>query len=657
MLTINEDTCKYMPETAGKKLTLENSVFVEKVYSDQNDDLDKLHEKLTRFIKKKDGFFIEVGAGDGLKQSRTVRLENSGWRGMLIEPVIEQCARCKINRPKAAVLNYDLVARDHPEKWVKQDEVMRQGTSRRVKGNPRTLTSILDEFQVERIDLLVLNGEGNGLDVLKGLDLLHYRPEYILVKESLNGEVFPYLSRYCYELSEELCTGAYTRKVLYRSINNNLDNASDRAISTDQPTGVENSAFCGKEKTGYDASLTMHEAGTQPTESGDEHSCHRLSDLKVIDMQQDGTVKIIPINESPNYLCLLKLGTPEFDEIYYEYERRQLLLNKNYKIRDSSYYLELLDRLKKGFDSNKQKIKVSNNVVWDGYHRVCILYYLYGPEFKLGPDVIDSKKANLIISTSRGTNIYIDENSVITQDFIMPEFVSGVTDIEDWIKLGINGFKEWYQPVDFGNGIVAHVTTPPDWKAAPEWDQYRGLAKWESIVKRHIPDVPGKRVLDLGCNNGIISLQLARMGAAGVIGIDRDANIRQKTFDCLPEQDIVAQANFVKKAFEILNGVEYPVTYIACDISRLSELELGRFDLILALCVVYHELDRTPQLIRQLSTMTDHIILQANLGHTGDLGEWAHPARLAKLLMDTGFTRIEIDAPQGYIFPIVVGKR
>jgi len=326
------------------------------------------------------------------------------------------------------------------------------------------------------------------------------------------------------------------------------------------PTGVI-------DKTRHNPDLIMRDIGTQPTESSNESFYYRLSDLKVIDIQEDGTVKIIPINESPNYLCLLKLDTPEFDEIYNEYERRQLLLNKNYMIKGAVYYLKLLESIRDGFDFKKREIKVSNNVVWEGHHRVCILYYLYGSEFKLSPDFIESKKAKLVISTSQGKNIYIDENSVITQDFIMPEFVPGVTDINDWIKLGINGFKEWYQPVDFGNGIVAHVTTPPDWKPAPEWDQHRGLAKWDFIVERHIPDVSGKRILDLGCNNGIISLELAKKGAGEVVGIDRDAKIRQRTFDCLPEQDIIAQANFVKKAFEIINKVDYPVTYLASDIS------------------------------------------------------------------------------------------
>ncbi len=194
--------------------------------------LDNLDEKLSRFFTIENGLFIEVGAGDGLNQSNTLYFENLGWQGILIEPMIEMCARCKINRPKAAVINYECVGHDYSDEPVKDDEVMPQGKPRRIKGNPRTLTSILDELQVERIDLLVLNGGGNGLDVLKGLDLLSYRPEHILVEESLNGDILSYLSEFYYEPVEELSRNSYTRNVLYRSINNKLHVSSESAIST-----------------------------------------------------------------------------------------------------------------------------------------------------------------------------------------------------------------------------------------------------------------------------------------------------------------------------------------------------------------------------------------------------------------------------------------
>lgn len=211
-------------------------------HMDQQNGFENLDGKLARFLTKEDGFFIEVGAGDGLGESSTLCLENRGWQGMLIEPVIEQCARCTINRPKAAVLNYDCVAHDQSEGLVNQDEFVQQSKSRRVKGNPSTLTSILDEFEVDKVDLLVLNVRGNGLNVIKGIDLLRYRPGYILVEESFNGEILSYLSRFYYELSEEFSMPPHRPNVLYRSVKNKLhvsETGNDALAEKSAPEAVQ----------------------------------------------------------------------------------------------------------------------------------------------------------------------------------------------------------------------------------------------------------------------------------------------------------------------------------------------------------------------------------------------------------------------------------
>jgi SAM-dependent methyltransferase len=242
-------------------------------------------------------------------------------------------------------------------------------------------------------------------------------------------------------------------------------------------------------------------------------------------------------------------------------------------------------------------------------------------------------------------------------DLPMPPFVPGETDYEQWVRAGIQHFRQWYQPVDFGDGLVAHVTQGPDWQPVPELDKERGLAKWDFIVRRHLPDLTGKRVLDLGCNNGVFSLELARMGAAEVVGIDRDSSFRQKTNRGLPVQDVVAQANFVKWALEIKNDCKYPVRYIGHDITRLAELNLGRFDVILALCVVYHVLDEAPAVVRQLAQMTDHLVLQSNITHAGEVAKWADPFLNARWLVEAGFTHVEIDAPAGYACPMIIGRR
>jgi len=232
-------------------------------------------------------------------------------------------------------------------------------------------------------------------------------------------------------------------------------------------------------------------------------------------------------------------------------------------------------------------------------------------------------------------------------------------EIYKWIKYGIGAFREWYQPVDFGNGVIAHRTFPPDWQPQPDllYANDAGMAKWNYIIKRHLPQIQGKRVLDLGSSSGIFSIELARMGAKEVIGIDRNPGISHRSTATPPAQDVVAQANFVKKSFELLEEVRYPVTFIAQDIAKLEELKLGRFDLILALNVIYHELDNMPKLIRQLVGMTDYLILQACEGHVGELKKWANKLCHAELLLEAGFSNVEIDAPDGYLMPVVIGRK
>lgn len=240
-----------------------------------------------------------------------------------------------------------------------------------------------------------------------------------------------------------------------------------------------------------------------------------------------------------------------------------------------------------------------------------------------------------------------------------PEGLKSRAEIYEWIRYGIGCFREWYQPVDFGEGVIAHVTTPPDWTPKPERLHMpdNGLAKWNHTIRRYIPDITGKRVLDLGCSSGVCSIELAKLGAREVVGVDRNEVIQHRSTTVPPMQDVIGQANFVKKAHELLAGVSYPINYVAGDIGRLEELKLGRFDLIIALCVIYHELDRAPALVEQLASMTDLLILQASQGHTGELAEWAHPIREAEMLLAAGFTQVEIDTTFDSVMPMLVARK
>lgn len=230
------------------------------------------------------------------------------------------------------------------------------------------------------------------------------------------------------------------------------------------------------------------------------------------------------------------------------------------------------------------------------------------------------------------------------------------TDLKKWILDGIHGYKQWYQPVDFGVAR-ADVTTPPDWLPKPELNEDYGLGRWEYIIKRNLPEVVGKRILDIGCNVGLYSIELAKMNAKEVIGIDRTLEFNHKS-NFPPKQDIVSQAIFVKEALELVNEVKYQVNYMGINFNDYSKIEnLGKFDLVLALNVIYHEYEKSHLLMNVISKITDTLILQTSIGHTGKIARWANLPKQTELLINAGFTSIKMDCPKGYLNPVIVAKK
>jgi tRNA (mo5U34)-methyltransferase len=93
--------------------------------------------------------------------------------------------------------------------------------------------------------------------------------------------------------------------------------------------------------------------------------------------------------------------------------------------------------------------------------------------------------------------------------------------------------------------------------------------KWKQIARRIPTDLKGRRVLDIGCNAGFYSFELARRGAS-VMGIDVDPRY-------------LRQANWAAKQFGLEHAVEFRRMQVY-DLSRLKET----FDLVLFMGVFYH---------------------------------------------------------------------
>jgi FkbM family methyltransferase len=152
-------------------------------------------EKLDRLFQKRNGFYIELGANNGLEQSNTAFFEkHRDWKGILIEPSYAAYEACKVNRPKSICLQYACVSNDYAHPFVEGDftsthlmasvEGARLHSTDLCKVPAITLEAILDTHlgSTTTIDLLSLDTEGYELPILKGLSLDKYRPSYMLIE-------------------------------------------------------------------------------------------------------------------------------------------------------------------------------------------------------------------------------------------------------------------------------------------------------------------------------------------------------------------------------------------------------------------------------------------------------------------------------------------
>jgi FkbM family methyltransferase len=159
------------------------------------------------FDRKKDGFYVEVGAFDGVEFSNTYYFEQIGWTGVLIEadPVVAD--KCRKNRTGSQVVNCAAVA-PGTEAEVELDVVegAEYFSSRCFKPEvfykenlppvhkilvpARTLDAMLEQCNVTRIDFLTIDVEGFEYDVLQGFTIAKYSPEIVIVERFHQG-LFP----------------------------------------------------------------------------------------------------------------------------------------------------------------------------------------------------------------------------------------------------------------------------------------------------------------------------------------------------------------------------------------------------------------------------------------------------------------------------------
>jgi FkbM family methyltransferase len=155
------------------------------------------------------GYFVDIGAFDGIHLSNTYAFERMGWRGICVEAHPDYFPLLKRNRPRSLCLHYACVEerdRGHVEFQVEEmgllssllaDEGYFEDVKARYakRGLPfkgfrtvripaATLDEILDRHHRRGppLDLISIDVEGTEIGVLKGFDSVRHAPRVMVVE-------------------------------------------------------------------------------------------------------------------------------------------------------------------------------------------------------------------------------------------------------------------------------------------------------------------------------------------------------------------------------------------------------------------------------------------------------------------------------------------
>jgi FkbM family methyltransferase len=201
--------------------------------------LNQLDRKLEKYVDHDNGYFVELGANDGVAQSNSLYFEkHRNWRGLLIEPTPHNFLKCRKNRSALNSIHCAAcVSFGYEKEFVRIAYSNLMSTPVGLKSDiadpmshaqlgtqflrnaesvfefgavARTLNSILiDAESPVVIDFLSLDVEGAELEVLQGVDHSQFRFKYILVECRDFERMSTYLDAQGYQFTEQFSSQDY----------------------------------------------------------------------------------------------------------------------------------------------------------------------------------------------------------------------------------------------------------------------------------------------------------------------------------------------------------------------------------------------------------------------------------------------------------------
>lgn len=191
------------------------------------------------FEHKLEGFFVDIGAFDGVHLSNSYSFELQGWNGICVEPHPVYFDYCRNSRPNSYCVNAACVG-DETKQHVEflseemgllsgigfnREADVRQRYAKRglnfegfkkVEIPAVTIDNLLAAYLPESvaIDFISIDVEGTETDVLDGLDLNLYQPR-VLIIETNTPDFKQVIDRYLSQAGGYMCARSLAVNTFY----------------------------------------------------------------------------------------------------------------------------------------------------------------------------------------------------------------------------------------------------------------------------------------------------------------------------------------------------------------------------------------------------------------------------------------------------------
>lgn len=168
------------------------------------------------FAGKSDGFFVDIGAHDGVSINNTYRLERDGWQGIAIEanpsiyPLLRKNRKCITENCAVAAFSgigkfrmiyghaemlSGLISEYDPRhlKRIAKEVGEYGGNYSDISIECRTLNEILETHKISHIDYLSIDIEGSEYNLLRSIDFDKFTINVISVENNYHDWKIPYL--------------------------------------------------------------------------------------------------------------------------------------------------------------------------------------------------------------------------------------------------------------------------------------------------------------------------------------------------------------------------------------------------------------------------------------------------------------------------------